>query len=54
MEAMKPTIKTGDVSPDRPVKVISIENGGVILGFGENFETKQKVTFSDCEVLWGL
>jgi len=48
------TILLGDLSPDEGAKVISIENDGIILGFGPNYNNKSKVSFSDCELLWGV
>lgn len=47
-------ILLGDLSPDESAKVISIENDGIVLGFGPNYTNKSKVSFLDCETLWGV
>ena len=48
------TIGISDLSHDEKTKVLSIDNDGVLLGFGPNYTNKSKVSFSDCELLWGL
>lgn len=48
------TIGVGDLSPDEGAKVIFIKNDGVVLGFGPNYTNNSKVSFADCEVLWGV
>lgn len=49
---MEPTLKTGSVDSRGLVKIISIENSCVVVGFGKDFNARMEVSFSECETLF--
>lgn len=52
------TILLGDISPDGNCKVSAIKNDGITLAFGLGdqyyYSNMSEVSFSDCELLWGV
>lgn len=48
------TILIGDLSPDGTAKLLDIQNDHAVLGFGTNFSSTTAVSFSDCEILFGV
>ena len=50
------TIGIGDISPDGNCKVLAIKNDGVTIGVGpqHHYSNMSEISFSDCELLWGL